>query len=66
VPQLIEALKKRKAGDIIVIVGGVIPAQDYAFLKDAGVAAIFGPGTNIPDAARDVLEIIRTRNKAAA
>jgi methylmalonyl-CoA mutase len=66
VPQLIDALKKRKAGDILVIVGGVIPAQDYAFLETAGVAAIFGPGTNIPDAARDVLKLIRIRNKVAA
>jgi methylmalonyl-CoA mutase len=66
VPELIEALKKEKAGDILVIVGGVIPAQDYAFLERAGVAAIFGPGTNIPDAARKVLSLIRARTKAAA
>ena len=52
VPMLIEALKKQKADDILVVVGGVIPAQDYDALKKAGVAAIFGPGTNIPDAAR--------------
>ena len=61
VPMLIEALKKAKAEDILVIVGGVIPAQDYDFLYKAGVAAIFGPGTNIPDAARDVLKLIRAR-----
>jgi methylmalonyl-CoA mutase len=61
VPLLIEALKTRKAEDILVVVGGVIPAQDYAFLETAGVAAIFGPGTNIPDAARKVLKLIRTR-----
>ncbi|HEY7978292.1 MAG TPA: methylmalonyl-CoA mutase [Rhizomicrobium sp.] len=61
VPMLIEALKKQKAGDILVVVGGVIPAQDYDFLYKAGVAAIFGPGTNIPDAARDVLKLIRAR-----
>jgi methylmalonyl-CoA mutase len=66
VPELIEALKKEKAGDILVIVGGVIPAQDYAFLEHAGVAAIFGPGTNIPDAARKVLSLIRARTKQAA
>jgi methylmalonyl-CoA mutase len=58
---LIEALKKQKAGDILVVVGGVIPAQDYDFLHKAGVAAIFGPGTNIPDAAREVLKLIRAR-----
>jgi len=61
VPMLIQALKKQKAGDILVVVGGVIPAQDYDFLRKAGVAAIFGPGTNIPDAARDVLKLIRAR-----
>ncbi len=58
-PKLIEALKDADAEDIIVICGGVIPAQDYDYLKNAGVAAIFGPGTNIPDAAKDVLALIR-------
>ncbi|HWA01987.1 MAG TPA: methylmalonyl-CoA mutase [Rhizomicrobium sp.] len=66
VPELMEALKKRKADDILVVVGGVIPAQDYAFLEKAGVAAVFGPGTNIPEAAKKVLALIRTRAKAAA
>ncbi len=66
VPQLIEALKKQKAEDILVVVGGVIPQQDYAFLQKAGVAAIFGPGTNIPEAARHVLTLIRGRQKQAA
>jgi len=66
VPQLIEALKKKKAEDILVVCGGVIPAQDYDFLKRAGVAAIFGPGTNIPEAARQVLTLIRARHKQAA
>ncbi|HWU25264.1 MAG TPA: methylmalonyl-CoA mutase [Rhizomicrobium sp.] len=66
VPQLVEALKKEGADDILVIVGGVIPAQDYVFLERAGVAAIFGPGTNIPDAARKVLSLIRARTKQAA
>jgi methylmalonyl-CoA mutase len=61
VPMLIDALKKQKADDILVVVGGVIPAQDYDALKKAGVAAIFGPGTNIPDAARNVLKLIRAR-----
>ncbi|WP_370286754.1 methylmalonyl-CoA mutase [Pseudooceanicola nanhaiensis] len=58
-PQLIEALKANDAGDIIVICGGVIPQQDYEFLKKAGVKAIFGPGTNIPTAAQDILRLIR-------
>ncbi|MFP4304533.1 MAG: methylmalonyl-CoA mutase, partial [Rhodosalinus sp.] len=58
-PQLVEALRARGAGDILVICGGVIPQQDYGFLKDAGVKAIFGPGTNIPEAARNILELIR-------
>ncbi len=58
-PQLIEALRARDAGDIIVICGGVIPQQDYEFLKSAGVKAIFGPGTNIPAAAQDILQLIR-------
>ena len=58
-PQLIEALKANDAGDIIVICGGVIPQQDYEFLQNAGVKAIFGPGTNIPEAAQDILRLIR-------
>ncbi|WP_425099459.1 methylmalonyl-CoA mutase [Tropicibacter sp. S64] len=58
-PQLVEELKAQGAGDIIVICGGVIPQQDYEFLYKAGVKAIFGPGTNIPDAAQDILRIIR-------
>jgi len=57
-PKLITALQAAGAGEIIVICGGVIPQQDYAFLKDAGVAAIFGPGTHIPSAARDILRLI--------
>ena len=51
IPELLEELKRRQADDILVICGGVIPAQDYQFLYDAGVAAIFGPGTSIPHAA---------------
>ncbi len=58
-PKLIEALKAANAEDIIVICGGVIPQQDYEFLKDKGVKAIFGPGTNIPEAAADILRLIR-------
>ena len=58
-PKLIEALRAKGADDIIVICGGVIPQQDYDFLKEAGVKAIFGPGTNIPLAAREILDIVR-------
>ncbi|MDO6586806.1 methylmalonyl-CoA mutase [Salipiger sp. 1_MG-2023] len=58
-PQLVQALKDQGAGDIIVICGGVIPQQDYEFLYNAGVKAIFGPGTNIPKAAQDILKLIR-------
>ncbi len=58
-PQLIAALRDKGAEDILVICGGVIPQQDYDFLKGVGVKAIFGPGTNIPDAARDILSLIR-------
>ncbi len=55
-PQLVEELNKRGRGDIMVIAGGVIPAQDYDFLKSHGAAAIFGPGSVIPACAREVLE----------
>ncbi len=62
VPQLIDALKAQGADDIIVIAGGVIPQQDYAFLEEQGVALIFGPGTPIPDAARKVLDAINSNS----
>ncbi|MFZ3581020.1 methylmalonyl-CoA mutase [Loktanella sp. DJP18] len=58
-PKLIRALEAAGAGEILVICGGVIPQQDYKFLTDAGVKAIFGPGTNIPKAAADILRLIR-------
>jgi len=58
-PKLLAALKAADAEEIIVVCGGVIPQQDYDFLKTAGVAAIFGPGTNIPNAAKEVLDLIR-------
>ena len=58
-PKLVKALNEAGAGDILVICGGVIPQQDYQFLYDAGVKAIFGPGTNIPKAAEDILDLIR-------
>ncbi len=60
VPELIAALHAQGAHDIVVVVGGVVPPQDYAFLKAAGVAAVFGPGTVIAEAARTVLAAIRT------
>jgi methylmalonyl-CoA mutase len=59
VPALVQALKDQGAADIAVFVGGVIPAPDYAFLRQAGVAGIFGPGTPIPVSARQILEAIR-------
>jgi methylmalonyl-CoA mutase len=62
IPELIAALKKEKA-NVLVVVGGVIPAQDHAFLKEHGVAAVFGPGTNIPEAARKVLNLVREKSK---
>ncbi len=65
VPQMIEALRKAGAGDIIVVCGGVIPPQDYDFLLNAGVSAIYGPGTAIPYAAREIVRIVR-RQRAAA
>ncbi|SNT19225.1 methylmalonyl-CoA mutase [Tropicimonas sediminicola] len=65
-PRLIEELKKQGAEDIIVICGGVIPHQDYEFLYNAGVKAIFGPGTNIPSAAQDILNLIGAPKETAA
>lgn len=62
VPQLIDALKQAGRDDIAVVCGGVIPAQDYAFLEEKGVDAIFGPGTNIPKAADNLLDILRKRH----
>ncbi|MBS0519458.1 MAG: methylmalonyl-CoA mutase [Proteobacteria bacterium] len=66
VPQLIEELAKQGGSDVLVVVGGVIPAQDYDFLKKAGVAAIYGPGTNIPAAAAEILSILRQRGQKRA
>jgi methylmalonyl-CoA mutase len=59
-PQLVKALQAAGADDVLVICGGVIPQQDYQFLYDSGVKAIFGPGTNIPDAAKKILDLVRT------
>ena len=64
VPALVDALKKLGAGDIVVVAGGVIPPKDHAFLKEHGVACVFGPGTPIPDAARAVLDAIPRRARA--
>jgi methylmalonyl-CoA mutase len=61
VPELIQGLRKQGGDDILVVCGGVIPPQDHEFLLDAGVAAIYGPGTNIPHAAAEILELLRTR-----
>ena len=66
VPQLIEELAKQGGSEVLVVVGGVIPAQDYDFLKKAGVAAIYGPGTNIPAAAAEILSILRQRGQKRA
>jgi methylmalonyl-CoA mutase len=62
-PKLVEALHAQGAGEILVICGGVIPQQDYQFLYDRGVKAIFGPGTNIPEAAKDILSLIRAARR---
>ena len=61
VPQLIEELRKLDREDILVVVGGVIPPQDYEFLFDAGVAGIYGPGTVIPVAAHRILTILSSK-----
>jgi methylmalonyl-CoA mutase len=66
VPQLIEELAKQGGAEVLVVVGGVIPAQDYDFLKRAGVAAIYGPGTNIPAAAAEILGILRQKGQKRA
>ena len=58
VPEVIKELQKYGRGDIMVIVGGVVPKQDYSFLKDAGATAVFGPGTKISEAAIQILELL--------
>jgi methylmalonyl-CoA mutase len=58
IPELIRHLREAGRSDIKVVAGGVIPAQDYAFLRDAGVQAIFGPGTNLVEAAGEVLRLL--------
>jgi methylmalonyl-CoA mutase len=61
IPELIAQLRKQGGDDILVVAGGVIPAQDYDELRAAGVAAIFGPGTNIPEAAAEIVGLLRHR-----
>src|SRR5690606_14251187 len=61
VPELIAELRGRSLGEVTVIVGGVIPPEDYAFLREAGVAEVFGPGTNVLEAAFAVLNQIEGR-----
>ncbi|CAE7215804.1 mcm [Symbiodinium necroappetens] len=63
VPEMIQELQAAGMEDVIVVVGGVIPQQDYQALYDAGVHAIFGPGTNIPDAASQILKLIPGKNR---
>ena len=58
IPQVIDELRKLGREDILVIAGGVIPPQDYKFLYDNGVAAIFGPGTSVAKAAKQILDIL--------
>ena len=62
VPQLIRTLKEAGGDDILVVVGGVIPPNDYAMLKKAGVVAVFGPGTSLIDSANKVLSILEQIN----
>ncbi|UHS58539.1 methylmalonyl-CoA mutase [Agrobacterium vaccinii] len=64
-PQLVEALKANGAENVIVIVGGVVPRQDYQYLLDHGVAAVFGPGTNVLEAARAVIDLMQGRLRNA-
>jgi methylmalonyl-CoA mutase len=61
VPELVEELRSQGGGDIAVVVGGIIPPRDYTFLRERGVGAVFGPGTAVPDAAREVLQVIGSR-----
>ena len=65
VPRMIAALESQGAGEVIVVCGGVIPPQDYDFLKAKGVSAIYGPGTNIPFAAHEIIQLVRRRRAAA-
>jgi methylmalonyl-CoA mutase len=63
VPELVRALAAQGAPQIAVVVGGIIPPRDYAFLREHGVAAVFGPGTPVPKAAREVIQVIKARHR---
>ena len=65
VPRLLEALGRRHGAEIRVVVGGVVPPRDHAMLRRAGVAAVFGPGTRIPEAAAALLDIVEDGSRAA-
>lgn len=62
-PQLLQALRAGGGGDIIVVCGGVIPRRDYEFLHEQGVAAVFGPGTNVLGAANAILDLMEGRRR---
>lgn len=65
IPQLIQILKEKECDDMLVVCGGVIPPQDYAFLHEKGVAAVFGPGSSLPACANKVVDLIEKKmNKA--
>jgi len=66
VPALAKALEEQGAGDILIVCGGVIPPQDYDFLLQSGASAIYGPGTNIPKAAAEILELVKGGRRQAA
>ena len=65
VPELVECLSHQGTGETLVVCGGVIPPKDHIWLKQRGVGAVYGPGTNIPRAAREVVELIRARRMVA-
>ena len=65
VPQLIGALNAQRAGDVAVVVGGIVPPKDHDVLRAAGVSAVFGPGTDIAEAASEVIGLVRRRARAA-
>ena len=65
VPQLVDALNAQRAGDVAVVVGGIVPPKDHDVLRAAGVSAVFGPGTDIAEAASEVIGLVRRRARAA-